>query len=158
MERRLWTARELADVLSEDRTDAERTLAMRRVQHWTAKELLMPVEYQHGGRGTVRRYAASTLLEAAIFWEMSERNMSLEKMAYAQVAWEFGRSDDEPHPYEVALKGERRVLLLLDLSPVDPKGPRFEIGPSEPVVPSDWKVGLWIDLTALFARFRPYFS
>jgi|GEM_PF-4896078 len=128
---------------------------MRRVQYWTSEELLDPID-RHTGRGTVRRYPLWALLEGAVLWEMSERNMSAEQMRLARATIGFQEPDTGPGAYEVALKGQRRVLLLLDLS--NPTSVRSVVDPQRSTVPLDWTVGLWIDLTAVFARLRPYFS
>ena len=129
---------------------------MRRIQYWTSEELLDPIDCRHTGRGTVRRYPASALLQGAILWEMSERNMSPKQMREVRATIAFQEPEEGPSPYDVALKGDRRVLLLVDLS--DPTTVRAVIDPERRIAPADWPVGLWIDLTATFARLRPYFS
>jgi hypothetical protein len=126
---------------------------MRRIQHWTAEELVDPIFFRHSGRGTVRRYSPASLPEAALLWEMAERNMSVEQMRSALTAIRFSRG--QPDPFEIALSGSRRVLALIDLSNND--APRATLDPAEPTTLPDWSVGLWIDLTSAFARLRPHF-
>jgi len=157
MEHLSLTAREIADRLAPDESPAQRSLAMRRVQHWTAEELLDPNDYRHTGRGTVRRYPRRALLDGAVLWEMSERNMSVQQMRFARMSITLQEEPGtSPGPYRVALQGERRVLLLLDLS--DSLGAPVLIDPPSSTIPLDWSVGLWIDLTAAFVRLRPYFA
>jgi hypothetical protein len=149
-----WTAREMADALAPTRSEADRAKAMRRIQHWTAEELVDPISFRHSGRGTVRRYSPASLLEAALLWEMAERNMSIEQMRLAQVVMRFTR--ETPDPFAAALSGSRRVLVLINLS-YKPGLTLAILDPAEPTVPVDWTVGLWIDLTSAFARLRPHF-
>jgi len=156
MEHPTLTAREMADRLACDSSQAQRNLAMRRVQHWTAEELIDPID-RYMGRGTVRRYPRRALLDGAVLWEMSERNMSVQQMRFAWASIGFQQEPDtSPSPYEVALKGQRRVLLLLDLS--NSQGARALIDPRSSTIPGDWPLGLWIDLTAAFVRLRTYFA
>jgi hypothetical protein len=156
MNGKVWTSREMAERLAPTNSGDEQALAMRRIQHWTAEELLDPIEVRHSGRGTVRRFSRDALLDAALLWEMSERNMSITSMRYARAIIGFERSDREPDPFEVALRGERRVLILCDLESIRNGRPVIVLDPGEPIVPEDWRVGLWIDLTVTFARLRPH--
>jgi hypothetical protein len=148
-----WTAREMADALAPTGSEADRAKAMRRIQHWTAEELVDPISSRHSGRGTVRRYSPASLLDAALLWEMAERNLSIEQMRLAQVVMRFSR--DTPDPFDAAISGSRRVLVLINLSH-KPGQPLAILDPTEPAIPSDWTVGLWIDLTSSFARLRPH--
>jgi len=150
-----WTAREMADALAPTASEADRAKAMRRIQHWTTEELVDPISYRHSGRGTVRRYSPASLLEAALLWEMAERNMSIEQMRLAQVVMRFSR--ETPDPFDAALSGSRRVLVLINLS-YKPDQRLAILDPAEPTMPADWTVGLWIDLNAAFARLRPHFG
>ena len=147
-----WTARQLADALAPTRSAGDRAKAMRRIQHWTAEELVDPVSLRHSGRGTVRRYSPVSLLEAALLWEMAERNLSIEQMRMVLTVIRFSRA--EPDPFQAALNGSRRVLALVNLS--DRLRPLADLDPANPTIPPDWPIGIWIDLTAAFARLRPY--
>jgi hypothetical protein len=147
-----WTARKMADALAPSPSEDDRAKAMRRIQHWTAEELVDPISLRHSGRGTVRRYSPASLLEAALLWEMAERNLSIEQMRMALAVIRFSR--DETDPFEIALKGSRRVLALINLS--DRFRLQADLDPVDPTIPQDWAVGIWIDLTAAFARLRPH--
>ena len=151
------TARELAEHLAVGRSAADRAFAMRRVQYWTAEELIDPVHIRYTGRGTVRRYPRWCLLEAAILWELSERNIGIEQMRYIWAAMRFDHNDREQHPFRAALKGRRRVLLLIDLAQTKPPK-TIEIARGRPFVLEAWPVGLWLDLTAIFQRLRVHFA
>jgi len=78
--------------------------------------------------------------------------MSVEQMrgALTGLRWSEGYNE----ALNVALSGTRSVLALINLSE---RGPPSTLDPDLPVIPSDWTVGLWINLTAVFARLRPYF-
>lgn len=152
-----WTARELADRLAPSGSEADRALAMRRIQHWTAEELILPVE-RYTGRGRVRRYPRAELLDAALLWEMAERQMSAERMRATMAGIWFSHEDlDLHHRFFVALEGSRRVLVLVNMSKSLEGKRAADLDPPDATIPSDWEVGLWIDLTAIFARLRPYF-
>jgi hypothetical protein len=83
---------------------------------------------------------------------MAERNLSIEQMRMALAVILFSRA--QPDPFEAALKGSRRVLALVNLS--DRFRLQAKLDPVDPTIPQDWAVGIWIDLTAAFARLRPY--
>ena len=81
--------------------------------------------------------------------------MSIEQMRLAQVVMRFSR--ETPDPFDAALSGSRRVLVLINLS-YKPDQRLAILDPAEPTMPADWTVGLWIDLNAAFARLRPHFG
>lgn len=78
--------------------------------------------------------------------------MGVEQMRAALTGLRF--SPEYPAAFTAALNGTRPVLALINLSG---HGTLSTLDPCEPVIPPDWEVGLWINLTGAFLRLRPYF-
>lgn len=107
-----FTLKHLARAVLPTDTDKERDQFMRQVRHWTACDLLHPVDGKSTGTGVSRRYTASEVRRTAILAELHRYRVPItvvEGFAEAMDNYEFGRGFEKT--WKSAVAGDRPVYL-----------------------------------------------
>lgn len=157
-----YTLKQLVETIA-PAADADETLrTIRQVRHWTASDLLEPIEGKSTGTGISRRYSADEVRKAAILHELAHYRVPVPVLedSFPQAMVNYLPSSE----WRAAVTGTRQVMLQLAYSAgsvqvqmiADPKTPNMltarRLSQADPMMaPAS---AIVINLTRLFGRLR----
>lgn len=108
---RLYTAKQVARLIAYSGSDSEITQVIRKIRHWSANDVLVPLGGKNTGTGVSRVYDDMQVRIAAIVYELSRYGVTVEMIDTFNEWITEVISDD--HRWEKAIKDEEDFILAM---------------------------------------------
>ncbi len=114
MDQRSYTLKELVEIITPGADAATRSRIARQIRHWTATDLLAPIDGKNTGTGVSRRYDADEVRKAAILAELANYRVptTLLDPGFADFSDTW---PENPH-WAKAISGRRAIYLQFAFS------------------------------------------